>query len=102
MIALCLLKSEQLWSHSISLLTASRYLYWAKITREEEKGISGGIHPLRRLFHLAPKEQLEQADNIAAEEKEKEFRTESPNGNGRDLMNVSTEEWVQASRALRT
>lgn len=82
-------------------------MYWAKITREEEKGISGGIHPLRKLFRLAPKEKLDQSNDVGpvtltADEKERVFRTEGPNGNGNGVMRVTDEEWVQASRALRT
>lgn len=106
----CPLKSEQSRSRLINStwLTIPRYLYWAKITREEEKGISGGIHPLRKLLRLAPKEKLEQENEvvqmtITATEKEKELGgTESPKGNGNSVMRVTDEEWVQASRALRT
>ena len=85
---------------------ATRYLYWAKITREEEQGISGGTHPLRKLLGFTTKKERAEASephnvlNPAAKEKEIAAGTDSPNGN--NAMVVTDAEWVQASRALRT
>jgi hypothetical protein len=60
---------------------------------------------LRELLRLAPKEKLEQENEFGpptADEKEREFRMERVSRNGNDVMHVAEEEWVQASRALRT
>ena len=72
-------------------VTFEEYLYWAKITREEEKGLPDAKHPLRKLIGFGKKNEEERRHSVNMPSTEEKKVTEgSPSG-----AVVSDEEWVQ-------
>lgn len=103
-------------------VTIEQYFYWAKITREEEKGVARLKHPIKKVLGLRKEDDITttatHAQNSVASEK---ATTEPPvislhhtdNAANEERQNTGAsgpiqssmttdEEWLQATRAAKT
>lgn len=94
-------------------VTIEEYFYWAKITREQQRGIPTVKAPVRKLLSFGkrdaisssiassdPTKTLQPNKGLGAATDEKTVDSEAP-ANSRPAV-VTEDEWLQASRAART
>lgn len=90
---------------TVDPLTPHRYLYYAELTRQEEKSIPHVKHPLRKLAGLG-KDRSERKASLNLPLAQPAAMTEKSDGIARELSAnhsvVTDAEWTQAARAART